>query len=153
MRKIKYLVASFLMFSAVVNANPVLQQTAATVAGNFYNQKYNKTAGTLALAYTEKSSDGQPLYYVFNVNSNDGFVIVSAEDAGYPIIGSSDVEQYVIPQAGNNISFWMNARKNEIIAMRTQNIKASSDVSETWNTYINNTPRNTHQAMSAVAPL
>jgi hypothetical protein len=153
MKKIKYLVASFLILTAVANANPVLQEKAATVAGNFYGQTYHKAAGTLTLAYTERSSDGQAVYYVYNVGSSEGFVIVSAEDAGYPIIGSSDVGQYVVPPANNNLGYWMGLRKKEIIGMRTQNIKENTDVAETWKAYINNTPRNTHQAMSAVLPL
>ncbi len=37
--------------------------------------------------------------------------------------------------------------------MRAANIQASADVTAEWSTYINNTPRNTHQAQSAVGPL
>lgn len=148
MIKVKCLVASFMLLAFVANANPVTQATAATVGGNYYNQISNKTASTLTLAYTERSSDGQAVYYVFNVNSNDGFVIVSAEDAGYPIIGYSTTGQYVIPTSGNNISFWMNRRKAEITAMRASNIQATTDVANTWNNYINNNTRNTHQTQA-----
>lgn len=153
MKELKCLAASLFLFTVVANANPVAQSTAITVAGNYYSQAYNATAQTLTLAYTESSSDGQPVYYVFNVGTNNGFVIVSAEDAGYPIIGSSNTGQYVIPTANNNIGFWMTHRKNEIIAMRTANVQASADISAEWTSYITNTPRNSHQAMSSVSPL
>jgi len=153
MRKIKYLITSLLFVSVMANANPVSENTAAIVAGNYYKQTYNSDAGTLTLVYTEHSSDGQAVYYVFNVSSAHGFVIVSAEDAGYPIIGSSNTGQYVIPTTVNNVGFWMGRRKNEIISMRANNIQPTSDVSTTWNAYINNTPKNTHQAMSSVNPL
>lgn len=153
MRKIKYLVGSLLLLSAMANANPVLQNTAATVAGNYYEQTYKADAGTLSLVYTERDDNGQAVYYVFDATSNNGFVIVSAEDAGYPIIGSSNTGHYVIPTSNNNVGFWMTRRKNEIIAMRTNNVRASSDISDTWNAYIRNTPRNTHQATSGVNAL
>jgi len=150
MKKIKYLTASLLLLTAIVGAKPVIQSTAATVAQNFYSQTYQSNAGTLTLAYTEYSSDGQAVYYVFNIGSDNGFVIVSAENAGSPIIGSSNTGHYVIPTANNNIGFWMNSRKSEIVAMRTSNVQATADVTAEWNTYINNTPRNTHQALSVV---
>lgn len=154
MRKIKYLFTSLLLISAIANANPVLETTAATVAGNYYKQTYHADAGTLTLVYTERSSDGQAVYYVFDVNSDMGFVIVSAEDAGYPIIGSSNTGHYVIPTDNNNVGFWMNRRKKEIIAMRASNIRATADISNTWSAYIHNTPvNNIHQAMSNVNPL
>lgn len=153
MRKVKYLIASFLLISAMANANPVAPNKASIVAANFYKQTYNSDAGTLTLVYTETSSDGQPVYYVYNVGNDNGFVIVSAEDAGYPIIGSSTTGHYVIPTSNNNVGYWMNKRKNEIITMRANNAQATSDVTDTWNAYINNSIRNTHQAMGAVAPL
>lgn len=153
MRKIKYLAGTLLLVSAMANANPVLPKTASTVAANFYKQTYNLDAGTLALVYTETSSDGQPVYYVYNVGSDNGFVIVSAEDAGYPIIGSSTTGHYVIPTTNNNVGFWMGLRKNEIISMRANSMKATDDISTEWNAYINNIARNTHQAMGSVLPL
>lgn len=41
--------------------------------------------------YTDGSIQQQdiPLYYVFNVNTHDGFVIIAAEDAALPILGYS----------------------------------------------------------------
>jgi hypothetical protein len=153
MRKIKYLVASLFLMSAMANANPVPEHTASVVAANFYKQTYSIDAGVLRLAYTETSSDGQALYYVYNVGSENGFVIVSAEDAGYPVIASSTTGHYVVPTTNNNVGWWMGKRKNEIISMRANNIQANSDVTAEWNNYINNTARNTHQAMVGVAPL
>lgn len=153
MKQFKCLVASFLLVSAMASANPVTQATAATVAQNYYTQNYSSPIQTITLAYTERDANGQAVYYVFDINATDGFVIVSAEDAGYPIIGSSNSGQYVIPVNNDNIGFWMNTRKSEIIAMRTANIQASADVRDEWNAYINNTTRNTHQPQSSVSPL
>lgn len=153
MKKIKCLAISLLMLTALVKAKPVEKNTAATVAKNFYSQTYNSDAGTPTLTYTEFSSDGKAVYYVFDIGSGNGFVIVSAEDAGSPIIASSNTGHYVVPPANNNVGFWMNSRKSEIVAIRTSNIQASTDVTAEWTSYINNTPRNTHQAEASVTPL
>ncbi len=151
MRKIKYLVSALLLGAMAVNANPVPMGTAQKVAGNFFTQTYNTAASNLTLAYTELSTDGQPLYYVFNIANEGGFVIVSAEDAGFPIIGSSNTGHYVIPTDHNNMFFWMGNRKNEIAAMRANNIKATVEVTNEWTAYINNTERPTHSTSSVNA--
>jgi len=155
MRRLKFFVVALLFGTVLANANPVAVNTAQKVAAGFYSQTYHSTPQTLTLAYTERSSDGQAVYYVFNVNSKDGFVIISAEDAGHPIIGSSNTGQYVIPTSSNNIGFWMNKRKSEITSMRANKRIASSDVSNEWSMYINNTRNNTHAATATgvVGPL
>lgn len=142
--------------SSTAIANPVTQQTAQTVATNFYSQTFHLSAPNLTLTYTESSTNGQPDYYVFNVANNGGFVIVSAEDATNPIIGYSNKGQYVIPTGSNNIGWWMNCRKQEIEYARNNNMVASSEISNRWTRYINNTnPKVTHSVSSvqSVNPL
>ena len=60
-----------------------------------------------ALQNWRSEADGDLVYYVFDIGSNNGFVIVSAEDVGYPIIGYSNTGEYVVPQKGNEIDFWI----------------------------------------------
>jgi len=154
MKKIKLFVGALLIGTAALNANPVEVNTAQKVALNFYNQAYHLNVTDETLVFTERSSDGQPVYYVFNVDNNKGFVIVSAEDATIPVIGYSNEGPYVMPIAGNNVDFWMSNRKNEIIAIRTQNVKATLDITDKWTSYINNTPeKSAHNDMSSVNPL
>lgn len=148
------LVSSLLALSFVSYANPVTKQTAQRVAANFYSQTFKSSASGLVLAYTEDANDGQPAYYVFDVNNNGGFIIVSAEDAARPIIGYSDRGQYVIPTNNNNAAWWMNCRKKEIEYARSENRTATADISNEWTAYVNNTPVNrTHSVMQVVNPL
>ncbi len=153
MKKINCLFASLLILAGVANANPVNQNIAKTVASNFYNQNTTTKASDITLAYTEMSATGQPVYYVYNINTKDGFVIVSAEDATHPIIGYSNRGQFAIPKENNNFAWWMNCRKQEIIYARTNNISASAEVTNEWSGYINNTQAKTRSAMSFVNPL
>ena len=150
------------LFLLQVNAYPIRQQTAATAAGNFYNQIFSIPASTLTVAYTEYDDSEQPVYYVFNVNipqphawgEGDGFVIVSAESAAHPILGYSNKGQFVIPGNDNNVAWWLNCRKEEIITARIKNIAATSDINDEWTNYNNNTKtRKIFSVMSSVGPL
>ncbi|HXB10893.1 MAG TPA: Spi family protease inhibitor, partial [Bacteroidia bacterium] len=154
MKKIKYLSIALFLIAGVVNANPVTEQTAQTVAVNFYNQTFRSVAINATLAYVQFSSDGQADYYVFNVNATDGFVIVSAEDAAHAILGYSNKGQYIVStDKNNNAAWWMNCRKQEIEYARLKNITSSADIAAEWSGYINNTVTKQHRAMSFVNPL
>ncbi|HTB06853.1 MAG TPA: C10 family peptidase, partial [Bacteroidia bacterium] len=76
---------------------------------------------------------------------------------GYPIIGYSNYGQYVVPNKGNEVDFWMQKRKNEIISIRSQNLTATPEVTDQWNSYINNvepklTKKATHKMASSIFP-
>ncbi|HTA28342.1 MAG TPA: C10 family peptidase [Bacteroidia bacterium] len=151
MKKIKYLSLALVLFAGLVNANPVAEKTAQTVAVNFYSQTFKTVPTNSLLTYTEYANDGSPVYYVFNIDK--GFVIVSAEDVAHPILGYSTEGKYVIPKNNNNAAWWMNCRKEEITAARTKGITATSDIAAEWANYTNNIIRNTHSAMTTYGPL
>jgi len=154
--RLTFVLSSLLILSFVVSANPVTQQTAQTVATNFYSQTLHSPTHNLTLVYTENTNNGQPVYYVFNVANNGGFIIVSAEDAARPIIGYSKKGQYVVPGNNNNVAWWMNCRKQEIEYASVYGIIATNDIANEWTRYINNTtPKVTHSVASvlSVGPL
>ncbi len=155
MKKIKYLSLALLLVTELASANPVTQQTAKTVAANFYGHTFKSLNPGLSLVYIEFASDGQPLYYVFNINANNGFVIVSAEDAAHPILGYSDKGQFVIPgDKNNNVTWWMNCRKQEINYARTNKISAAAEITAEWSDCINNTlPNDNTHKIASVSPL
>src|SRR5438270_13898138 len=86
MKKFIYSLFTFGFLASTVSANIVAPGTAQSVAENFYKQTTHAQTVNSVLAYTEKSSAGDALYYAYNVNGKEGFVIISAEDAGYPIV-------------------------------------------------------------------
>ncbi|HTA27498.1 MAG TPA: thiol protease/hemagglutinin PrtT [Bacteroidia bacterium] len=156
MKKIKVLALSVLLGAGLVKANTVSVTVAQKVAQNFYSAKYAANTSNASLAYTERDANAVPVFYAFNVNNNKGFVIVTAEDAAYPIIGYSDEGAFVVPATNNNVYFWLQSRKNEVIAMRTQNITANADITDEWTSYTNNTKRAIHSIASgrdSVLPL
>jgi PKD repeat protein len=155
LKKIKYLSLALLLVAGFANANPVTEQTAKTVAANFYNHTFKSATPVLTLTYTEFGNDGQAVYYIYNVGANNGFVIVSAEDAAHPIIGYSNKGQYVLPNGkNNNVAWWLNCRKQEISYARANKISAASEIAVEWNDCINNTiPNNNAHRIASVSPL
>lgn len=145
MKKFTLFIALALALGSV-KAGVVDPSSAQTVATNFYKQNYTLPSVSLSLFYTEKAANGNPVFYVFNVNQHDGFVIVSAEDAALPIIGYSNKGSFVIPAHGTNIDYWMQDRKSAIAGIRAANLKADAEINDQWTSYINNTkPKSSNQ--------
>lgn len=79
-------------------ALPVTKEQARSQARQYLLQRRLPGNGQIELSdvakstiLKSKSSDAAPqLYYVFNVNGSDGFIIVSADDSTQPILGWCD---------------------------------------------------------------
>ena len=132
MKKNFYLLIIFTLSIQFIQAKPVTPTVAKNLAISFYQQHSTKVPQTVSLFYTETSSTGEALYYVFNVNSNEGFVIITADDATHPVLGYSTERQFKIPAANTTISSWMKKRKQEIIAVKAANIVATEDITREW---------------------
>ena len=75
----------------VAQARPVSESQAKYVGQQFVqaNFEQSRQSAELTLVYTGTSNRGDACFYVFNVG-NEGFVMVSADDAYRPIVGFSD---------------------------------------------------------------
>lgn len=150
MKKIKILALAIMLGVGYVNANPVDVNVAKKVAGNFYAGKYaSGLTPELSLVYTETDPNGVPVYYVFNVDANKGFVIIAAEDAAHPIIGYSDAGQFVIPTGThNNVDFWLTQRKKVVMVNRANKITATPAVADEWASYSSGRSPKSHSITS-----
>jgi hypothetical protein len=116
-----------------IQAKPVLPGIAKNLAINFYKQHSIKAPETVTLAYTETSTTGDALYYAFNINTNDGFVIVTADDAARPVIGYATERQFSVPEEHTTVGFWMKSRAKEIMAIKGAKLEATEDITKEWN--------------------
>ena len=147
---------SLLGFILVVNlawSATVDSVTAKTAASNFYAQKYNIAAPALSIVHTEISASGEAEYYVYNINSKNGFVIIAADDAVDPILGYSSEGVYSPSNISPEFAFWMQRYKTQIEYIRQHNIAATATIQNKWNGYKNNIPDNNQRVQSAVGPL
>src|ERR1700757_5548891 len=135
MKKINYAMFVLALGASVANAKPVTPISAKTVAENFYKQNSIRTLKTSTLVHTELSATGVPLYYAYNINEGDGFVIVSGEDAVKPIVGYSNENKFVAPEKNSNLNFWLNEFSNGVTALRANNAVANEKTAKEWEKY------------------
>jgi hypothetical protein len=135
MKKINYAMFVLALGVSVANAKPVTPITAKAVAENFYTQNSKRTLRTSTLVHTEFSATGTALYYAYNINESDGFVVVSGEDAIKPIIGYSTENNFILPEAKSNLGFWLNQFSIGVNALRANNIVADAKTANEWVKY------------------
>lgn len=120
-----------------VRADIVTQEKAAKVAKNHflvYAPSIDYNSISLELAYT-KTVDEIAVYYIFNTEAKQGFVIVSAENDVYPILGYSYEGIYTDHPGfeAANFNYWMDNYTDQIIHVRNNSLKADEDISTAWN--------------------
>lgn len=127
-------------FQNHVFSNFVPDEKAKILAVNFYFEKINQFLQVeyknleveTTLTFHEKN---QTLYYVFNFKDY-GFIIVSADDDVFPVLGYSFENGFVEEDISPAFNAWMNLYKEQILKVREQNLKATEIISETWSRYL-----------------
>ena len=140
MKKI-YIFTPFLalIVSSVSFAGEVKSDMAALVAKNFY---WDKAVSLSGLSYDEISPTlihtelfgNEKIYYVFNINMSDGFVIVSADDIALPVLGYSDAGCYNLTDHPPALDYLLDLYIDQISFAKTRGITASPETLEMWRT-------------------
>ncbi|MBC8487820.1 MAG: C10 family peptidase [Bacteroidetes bacterium] len=128
-----FIAVSFLVVS---RADVVNTEVASQVAKNhFWNYSGTEVYEdiTLHLSYTE-TVNGLPVYYVFDINTNSGFVIVAADDDVNPILGYSFERNYKdeMDNLPPNFSAWMKNYTDQIVYVRENLISADETIVNKW---------------------
>ncbi len=97
MKKLISLIFAFILVTNLAYARPVTMTAAHKTAESFFSQNSNQALNSVTLTYTETALNGAPVFYVFNLNVNDGFVIVAADDAALPVISYTPQGQFNVP--------------------------------------------------------
>jgi len=129
------------LINGVAKASIVDTTTAKNTARNFIyekisnNHKANYENIVLQFIKTEYLNN-KPVYYIYNLKKQTGFVIISAENKTYPVLGYSyesnyDINQEVPPA----FEGWMNHYKEQIKYIRKNDIEATKEITDTWKKY------------------
>ncbi len=151
-------------------AKEINEATAMKVAKKFYSTKTINAPSidvqnlTISLVYKfaiEPSSnnpdnDQKNLYYVFNINQSDGFVIISGDDIVVPVLGYSNRGTY----DGNNLppAFikWMENYKKQIQFAKENKMEATDKIETYWEELLNtknSSPSSNISSVNSVNPL
>ena len=115
-----FLILSLIFLSIQVFAERVDKNTAMKVAKAMINKA----------DLNEMATRNYSNMYIFS--GENSFVIVSADDRAYPIIGYSNNNPFVINNATSNVSYWLNKINNEIQYAIDNDIEATEDIQNEW---------------------
>ena len=123
MRKI--FIALSLFCALGLSAENVSQDQAKQMAEDFLRQSRSRAAVSLRMVYDGESSasrsSGQaPALYVFDNEGRNGFVVVSGDDAAYPILGYSYDGDFPEGQLPANLESWLKGMENQVNYLREQ---------------------------------
>ena len=132
MKKTLLLIAIFAFTMGNIFANPVDQQRALQIGQSFMNCKIGqKTNVQLNMVYTSATREAVD-YYVFNVNDNNGFVIVAGDDRVKPILAYSTSGCFNPSDIADGFEFTLTTFSHEIQYIREHNIAATDDITAEW---------------------
>ena len=134
LRQLFVVCALLLCFHA--NAKKVEVADAASVGHFFMSQTLEVNQGDvdLNMVYTavDATNPAEALYYVFNINQHQGFVIVSADDIAVPILGYSLQGGYQPNAMPPNFEGWMNGVAEAIGEGISKGIEPDQQTFDEW---------------------
>lgn len=140
----RWLINIYLIFLVILPntlyADQVPITMAEKVANNFYFEKSDYTINQYsAISISDRfiyKENSQTVAYIFSIQPS-GFVIVSADDICYPIIGYS-LEQVVKPSKfPPAFKAWMAGISEQLLFAKNNNIKPTKRIQEIWANYLN----------------
>lgn len=127
----------------------VEQDEAKHVAENFINNNISdlqqrNISFQLNLVYTAKNEENkskknhsQNYYYVYNIGNKQGFIIISADDINYPIIGYSTSGYYDINNIPENFRLWMRTIELGMQEAFKNSSQPTEEIRQEWEVYRN----------------
>ena len=120
------------------------QQVAANVAAGLSPSNL-RSSSDLKLVYAApakqqsglRSADNESDYYIFNVGTGDGFIIVAGEDRVRPVLGYSAEGEVDMEKMPENMKAWLEMYQEEISWAVSQNVATPQEVQSEWKAYLN----------------
>lgn len=134
--RLLYIIICSLVFHNIIQAKQISADQAIKVGVSFLQTE------SLNLEHVEKArflpdTTTHVLFYIFNDQSNNAFVIVSGDDAAYPILGYSKESLFRIKDVGSNIDKWFEGYKKELRFIIQTKLPATTEIINEWNALLN----------------
>ena len=163
MRKIILFLVLFTLTNLLLWSKQIDQKEAKKIAENFisnYVFYQQRNAGfDLDLVYTgfnqdvkNKKGQVEKYYYVYNIGNKQGFIIISADDVNYPIIGYSKTGSYDVNHLPENFKSWMKSVEMGMQHAFDNSINPTQEIKSEWEAY-RNSAKNIRTKLTEVQPL
>lgn len=121
-------------------AKVVEPDKAFRIASNFVSSRGDlRSSFTIQLVYTavanadpELRSAGNPLFYVYNIENDGGFVMVSGDDRAFPVLAYADKGMFQAYSMPSNLKNWLSFYEKEISYIIEKTHAPSTEVREEW---------------------
>ena len=131
------------------------QKEAAVVAENIYMQRHaldvpqkKQIVFNQAIPYAKENKD--VLFYIFN--SEQSFVVVSAERSAYPVLAYSFTSSLDLENIPPAVAMYLDNYACEIEEIRSKKIPTHLEIQQAWDNFSKSTKTNT-TSIKAVSPL
>jgi len=127
----KYIILILALFSSISSiAENVSSSKAMEIASSIFG---TTRSGRVSLVWS--GSDGtrgsNPAFYVFNCDGG-GFVVISAEDKAYPILGYSEKGSFCADGIPAHIRAWFDGYSREIEFLRASDFEQRPEIAALW---------------------
>ncbi len=142
----------------IAKAGEVPISKARQVAKNLYFERANleesisKDQIVFSDEFTVKQNSTS-IYHVFNLKDNKGFVVISADDAVYPVLCYSFNGSYETNNPPPAFVDIMENYKQQILYVKNQRIAKIPKINNEWNKYISGNPTAKGSHPKSVSPL
>jgi hypothetical protein len=133
----------------ILNASPVLKGSANVVL----TQVRFSTPVAFSKGMLKSATTGADLIYLFEINENDGFIVVSGDDEATPILGYSLANNMDVTRMPDNFRKWMEGYKSQIRYRRSNPQGVSREIEDQWELLIAGKSGNEMKSSTAVGPL
>ena len=141
-----------------IYAEEVSLEKAKTIGKNVYYERANliKKVSFNDIFITEEfsiKSKSQALYYIFNINENEGFIIISADDIVYPVLAYSFKGEIDPSFRPPNFTSWLDNYEKQIIYAKENNLGSSEKTRNAWIEYSEQFSKQDPKSIMQVNPL
>ncbi len=133
--KLKILLFLFIL-PFFAQADIIKLEDAERTARNFYSEKSGvKQQEIFFENIISYKKNKEITYYIFDVNKDGGFIIISAEDEFSPVIAYSIKSEFKLEGIPEHINGLYQEYSEKILFVRNNNIKASDQTKNDWEKY------------------
>ncbi len=165
MKKFITFILAAVLFISFAYGRKVDLNTAKNVANQFMINKAVpgklENIRDISLVYTSVPADhtngssAEPVvyYYVFNLNSTQGFVIISGDDIVDPILAYSNQGAFDPDHIPAHVAAWLKGYDDQIRFAVEQNMQPTLQIKADWDLYKTNNTNPVYKSVKNVGPL
>nr|MCR5013580.1 C10 family peptidase [Bacteroidales bacterium] len=118
--------------SMMLNAKPVDRSKASALASGFIHLMMEEQSREDEVVSFQEWNESHSYAHLYLFNGNHCFVLLSADDRAYPILGYSLDRCFDVDDMAENTSSWLRSYNDDIQYLIENDIEATEEVAESW---------------------